>query len=48
MTELLLWTAFCLLDVVAYSMAKFPERGRLLYLLPGGGFLALIVHGEDR
>ena len=37
---------FAILDVCAYVLARFPERDRWGYKLPGGGFVALWRYGQ--
>lgn len=35
------------LDVYCYIKAKYPERTKWFYKLPGGGIIAFIILGED-
>jgi hypothetical protein len=47
MAAMLTFIVFCVVDCVAYSYAKFPERTMNgLYKLPGGGFMALWMLGR--
>jgi hypothetical protein len=37
---------FCIADAFVYSRAKYPERTRFIYKLPGGGFIAYLCLGS--
>jgi hypothetical protein len=47
-TWIALMVVFAVIDMIAYSKAKFPERTRPIYKLPGGGLIAYFRLGRDR
>ncbi len=45
--EFILIILILILDGIAYMFTKFPESAKWYYLLPFGGFIALIKFGRD-
>lgn len=45
-----IWVAFCIIDAIVYGFVRYPERTQLgiVRFIPGGGFIALFLHGRKR
>ena len=49
MKSLLVICVFSILDAVCYVQSKFPERALHWWsMLPGSGFITLVIHGRVR
>jgi hypothetical protein len=50
--NIILWCSLVILfsglDVAAYSLVEPKKRRKLYFMLPGGGFAALILHGINK